>query len=818
MNPVSHASLGEHLESLVSLLTLEEKVSLLTGLDNNFTVPMPKIGLRSILLSNGPAGVRGHSWDERETSINLPSPINLAATWSKQLAARYGQVLANEAKRKGVDVVLGPTVNMQRTPNAGRHFEAYSEDPHLTARIATALVKATQAEGVGTCTKHYVCNDFETDRFTANVVVSERALREIYLRPFEDVVLDSGAWSLMSAYNRVNGAASTENSLLTSPLRDEWGFDGLMIGDWTAVRTLDSASADQDLVMPGPTGPWGQALVDAVRASSIAEELIDTKVSRLLLLAHRVGALGQPGAAPEARLREDSEKSQDLEFSYRCAVESMTLASNNGILPLKQPEKVALIGHLAERGRSQGGGSAMVTPVKVTSLLDALREQPGIELSYTTGAKIHDDLEPLKLNNISNPETGLPGILAEFLDASGSVIFTDHRISSSPVWVGGDAPTRAAQNLRISFKFESSEELFVSLGYASAFATRISIDGEVFLENGTPQTELSVQSLIHPPKFTKAFSFEAGRSYLIEATISMTGRIGRAQDFFAFQMGTDLGNPDPALLIAQAVEQAKASDHVVLMVGTSSAVESEGFDRQSLELPGHQNSLVEAVLAVNKNVVVVVNSGAPVLLPWRDKVAAILIAHLPGERMGEAIRDVLFGQANPGGRLPTTWPASEEEMPVWDNTPDRDGQMVYAEDIHVGYRAWRKTGYQPAFWFGHGLGFSPMKLTLRSAPTLLFQDEVTTVCVDVENVGSLAGSHVVQLFASKPGESFDLPDRWLVAFEKVWLQPGESRLVEIPIPARELMVWDGKWTLLAGRYELFTGAVEPKALCDLWLN
>src|SRR5690606_6021195 len=249
-------------------------------------------GLRSILTSDGPSGVRGPDWDERAASLNLPSSTALSASWDPALAYRYGAALAAEARRKGVDIVLGPTINLHRSPLGGRHFEAFSEDPWLTGRLATAYVRGLQDHGVAATPKHYVANDSETDRFTMSVEADERTLREVYLAPFEQAVAEGGAWLVMSAYNAVHGVTMTEHDLLRSPLCEEWGFDGVVVSDWTAVRSTEaSARARQDLVMPGPIGPWGEALVAAVRSGAVPEAAIEEKVVRLLRLAHRVGAL-----------------------------------------------------------------------------------------------------------------------------------------------------------------------------------------------------------------------------------------------------------------------------------------------------------------------------------------------------------------------------------------------------------------------------------------------------------------------------------------------------------------------------------------------
>ena len=291
-------TITQGIERMTDSLTLEEKVALLTGRDFWNTIAVERIGLRNMLLSDGPSGVRGERWDEREPSLNLPSSTALASSWSRDLATRYGDALGSQARGKGVDVVLGPTINLHRSPYGGRHFECLSEDPLLSGELAAAYVRGLQARGVAATPKHYVANDFETDRFTVDVVVDERPLRELYLRPFEHAVVDGGAWAVMSGYNSINGATATENDLLETPLRTEWGFDGVVISDWTAVRSLHSATKEQDLAMPGPDGPWGQALVDAVRSGDIDEATIDRKVARLLLLAARVGAITLDGQPP----------------------------------------------------------------------------------------------------------------------------------------------------------------------------------------------------------------------------------------------------------------------------------------------------------------------------------------------------------------------------------------------------------------------------------------------------------------------------------------------------------------------------------------
>src|SRR3954462_1450669 len=310
-------------DDLLGRLTLEDKVRILTGQDFWSTYALPSIGLRSMVLSDGPSGVRGPVWDERSPSLNLPSASALSSSWDPQLAREYGRAAAAEARRKGVDVVLGPTINLHRSPLGGRHFEAFSEDPVLTAELAAAYVTGVQDNGVGATPKHYVANDFETERFTVDVRADERTLRELYLLAFEKAVTEARAWLVMSAYNGINGATATENELLETPLNSEWGFDGVVVSDWTAVRSVDSAKASQDLVMPGPDGPWGDALVQAVRTGEIDESVVDRKVLRILTLAQRVGALADSPAAEPVWVEDG------VALAREAAVEGTVLLENH---------------------------------------------------------------------------------------------------------------------------------------------------------------------------------------------------------------------------------------------------------------------------------------------------------------------------------------------------------------------------------------------------------------------------------------------------------------------------------------------------------
>ena len=311
----------DELTRLMDRLSLEDKILLLTGKDSWSLHPLPSIGLRSIVMSDGPAGVRGDVWDERSPSANFPSPTSLAATWRRDALRAVGRGLGAEARRKKVDVVLAPTINLHRSPYGGRHFEAFSEDPVLTAELASEYVRGIQEFGVGATVKHYVANESETDRFTVDIRVEERILRELYLLAFERPIVDAGSWLVMSAYNSINGATATENALLTTPLNDEWHFDGVVVSDWTAVRSIESARHPQDVAMPGPTGAWGPALLEAVRDGRVSHDAIDRKVVRILRLAARVGALNDVAPAVSMlllRLRREKSHVRCLPRAWFC--------------------------------------------------------------------------------------------------------------------------------------------------------------------------------------------------------------------------------------------------------------------------------------------------------------------------------------------------------------------------------------------------------------------------------------------------------------------------------------------------------------------
>ena len=788
---------SDALVSLVASLTLEEKVQLLSGQTAWSTYAIPSIGLRNMVVADGPTGVRGVRRDERDPSLSLPSATCLAATWDTAALRLVGLLSALEARRKGVDVVLGPTINLHRSPRGGRHFEAYSEDPVLTGELAVAYVDGVQRHGVGACPKHYIANDSENDRFHMNSVVDEQTLRELYLAPFEDAITRTGAWMVMSAYNRTNGHSMSESPLLDDPLKSEWGFDGVVISDWTAVRSVDaSADSGQDMVMPGPTTPWSRGLVDAVRGGRVPESRIDDKVLRMLRLANRVGALvsePQPVPAienPRAAIR-------------ALAAHGMVLVRNTGVLPIASDTKtLALIGAHAQRGRIMGGGSSTVLPFAPVSPMDGLTANAlgALDVRFAVGAHVSDDLEPFPVAQVTTP-SGERGVELMLLDANRNALLTEVRTASQ--FVVQDATIAVPTlSMLIRTRFTAVEAGLHRFGAASSRHIRVVVNGETLLDKAIEFTGSFDEEYSNPPKWHVEVPLEAGETIEleIETTTPKFDNLPYARCTFGFRAPRLTADAE----LEKAVALARESDIAVVMVGTTELVESEGYDRDNLRLPGRQDALVRAIAAVNQNTVVIVNAGAPVEMPWRNDVAAVLLCWFPGEEMGNALADVLYGVVEPGGRLPTSWPVDLASAPVSNTDPEPESLNVeYSEGLNIGYRAYAATGTEPAYWMGHGLGYTTWELLGVDAPEYVEHGEGATVSVTLRNTGERVGSTVVQVYLRRRDTAVTRPSHWLAGFVRVHADAGTWVTTNVEIDPRRFQHWaDGAWANEPGDFEL----------------
>ncbi|WTI13879.1 glycoside hydrolase family 3 C-terminal domain-containing protein [Streptomyces sp. NBC_00820] len=781
-------------EAALRRLDLDAKTRLLAGQDTWSLPALSEIGLRSLVMSDGPIGVRGVRWTADDPSVALPSPTALAATWDPSLAHRAGVLLAQEARRKGVHVLLAPTVNLHRSPLGGRHFEAYSEDPHLTGRIGTGYVRGVQSGGVGTTVKHFVANDAETERFTVDNQVPERALHELYLAPFEAIVSGARPWGVMTAYNTVNGTTMTEHHhLVGEVLRGTWGFDGINVSDWSAARdTARALRGGLDIAMPGPRTVYGDALAAAVRDGRADEADVDAAVRRVLRLAARVGILrGAEPAVTEPPAPVDGEA-----LAREIARRSFVLVRNErGALPLK-PGTVALIGAAARDARILGGGSATVFPPRTVSPLDGLTAAlPEGTLSYAVGADPATEL--------ATAGRGFT-LRAVCRDAAGTVIGTGSAPSGHIQWMGSDLPDGVRHDnlhtVELTGTLTPRESGPHTFGIKGKGAFTLTVDGTTYYDGvQRPDGKDPFGALFNAPVPRAQAELTAGEPVTVSLTHTVQVPDDRPLRVITFALAHAAPRRDPDELIAEAVETARNADTAVVVVATTDRVESEGFDRADLRLPGRQDDLVRAVAAANPRTVVVVNSGSPVELPWRDEVAAVLLTWFPGQEGGAALADVLTGAHEPGGRLPTTW-GSLADAPVTQVVPVA-GELPYTEGVFIGYRAWEKAGRTPAYPFGHGLGYTDWTYESLDA-------DGTTVRVRLRNTGERPGREVVQVYLSPAEPDPERPARWLAGFAGAEAGPGESVEVSVELPRRAFEIWDEKvkaWAFVKGSYEITAG-------------
>jgi len=799
---------------LVARLSLEQKVRLLTGADSWQLYGEATIGLRPIVMSDGPAGVRGMRFDSRNPSSSLPCPVALGATWDEQLVYRLALALGHEARARGVDVLLAPTINLVRTPLSGRGFECFSEDPLLTTRIAVAYVRGVQEAGVAATAKHYVANDSETERRTYDARISETVLREVYLQPFEACVVEAGVALVMAAYNSVNGAAMTANPLLLRDLlKAEWDFPGVVVSDWSATKTtVPSANGGLDLVMPGPRGPWGDQLLKAVRAGRVPEADIDDKVARLLVLAGRVGALNgkadgfaphQPAPTTRALI--------DPAFLREVTARSFVLLSNpRGLLPLQNGsvQRLALIGPNAIDPQTQGGGSVRVLPVVRPGLVEALRDAVGALVSVSQGCITNAMTTAPTDGSLHDPVSGEPGVRLEVRAAGGALVFEAPFPNSAVTWWDAlpDAVHLPGSEVVMRARYRPGVSGLHMLGAAGVGGLRVFLDGSLLAEATTLTPRDAVEALSKPPEVRVPVQLQGGREVEIRIEHRPNAR-GDPSGFANLRLGIAPQMDDEALLEA-AAQAAAAANVAVVVVGSADGAESEGYDRDTMLLAGRQDDLVRRVTAANPNTVVVVNSGMPVLMPWADEVAAVIQVWFPGQAFGEALAEVLTGALEPGGRLPISVPRTEADSPVLRAHPVA-GELSYAEGLLVGYRGYDRTGTEPLFCFGHGQGYTDWSYeALAPAFESVAPGEDLPLVVTVRNSGDRAGREVVQVYLEGPDDDPGRPLRVLAAFAGVSAGPGEQAEVRLTVRARSLARFDeatGTWAPHPGVYTLRAG-------------
>lgn len=688
-------------------MTLEERCTLLAGASSWRTHAIERLGIPALKMTDGPNGARGEGQGTSRTpGVVLPVGIVLGATWDPLLAERAGDVLGLEARRRQAHVLLAPCVNLHRTPIGGRTFEAFSEDPELTAALAVPYVRAVQAHRVAVTVKHFVGNDTEVDRHTVDVHIDEHTLRELYLRPFEATVLEAGAWGVMSAYNRLEGEfCAAHEHLLRHVLRREWGFDGFVVSDWFGAHDPGpSAVGGLTIEMPGPPRVYGERLRQAVEGGEVDGEVVRALAAEVLTAIDRTDALHRPAGDPERSVDDPGERA----LCRRIASAGTVLLRNEAeALPLELGtlRTLAVLGPNAAASRIMGGGSSALQALPYTSILEAVRRraaQAGVRVVHHEGVRT-DKRTPLpRPDQLLGPD-GAAGLEVSFVngtDPDGPVAAVQ-RSGTTILQYLGSAPEGVDPN-----RFR--------LRLRGAFVPDVDGPHEVgAVVTGAAEVVVGTTSVVSDPerRLPRGDAFYGIGSVEVHQTIELTAGQPVAIDvdllvergFGGLRLG--FRPPEPGDLMDVAVAAAGAADAAIVIVGTNEEWETEGQDRDTIALPGRQDELVHRVAAANPRTIVVVNAGSPVAMPWVDEVGAVLVPFFGGLELGPAVADVLVGDVDPGGRLPTTFPRTLDDTPAWPFYAPVGGRQTYGEGLEMGYRGFVARGLEPLFAFGHGLSY-----------------------------------------------------------------------------------------------------------------
>lgn len=781
-------------DTLLRDLTLEEKAQLTAGADMWNTVAVDRLGIPALKMTDGPNGARGDALlgAGAATAACVPCGSALGATWNLELVQHVGAMLGEEARTKSCRVLLAPTINLHRSPLGGRSFECYSEDPLLSGQTAAAFVRGVQSQGVAATAKHFVANDAEFERYTMNSVVDPRALREIYLLPFELAVREGGVLAIMTGYNRVNGVYCSENEwLLTDVLRKEWGFRGIVMTDWfSAGDTAGSSRAGLDLQMPGPGRFFGHALAQAVHDGHVEREIVDQMARRIVGVIDQLRAWEDPAEKPE---RSD-DKPEHRALARQAACEATVLLANDGTLPLDAGSlaKIALIGPNWSRAHIMGGGSASLRPHYRVPPGEVLRERLAgqCKIIHHRGCDIDKTARPLSRAVMTTPD-GQPGIAIDLFanqdfegEPAGHLVYDDARL----MFFGDPAPGVPADGFsaRATARFTPDVSGTHTFTLVQAGQARVLVDGKEILDGVTRELARGTQFFgMGSEEIEAQVELQAGKSVDLSIEYSSRGSF--------LLRGAQVGHRSPVEddMLGQAARLAAEADVALVLVGTSDEWESEGHDRRSMDLPGEQDELIRRVREANPKTVVVVNTGAPVTMDWADDVSAIVHCWLGGQEMGDAIADVLLGEAEPSGRLPTTFPVKLEHNPSYGNFPGENGEVRYGEGLLVGYR-WFDTRQLPVrFPFGHGLSYTSFEIgTPEIGSSGKEPGGPVLVRVPVKNTGKRRGAEVVQAYVAPKRPRLVRPAKELKAFAKVWLEPGQSATVTMSLEDRAFAYWD----------------------------
>ncbi|KAJ6039633.1 glycoside hydrolase [Penicillium canescens] len=849
------------IEGILAQLSLTEKCSLLSGKNMWETLDLPRLGIRSLKTTDGPAGVRGAKWTDGSYTTFVPCGISLGATFDPQVVERIGTVLGAETRGKKAHILLAPTMNLSRSPLGGRNFENFGEDPFLTGIMATHYIKGIQSQGVGACMKHFVANDQETRRFNMDEQIDERTLREVYLRPFQ-MALKADPWAAMTAYPKINGEhADTSRHLVYEILRKEWGFENLVMSDWGGLNsTIGSIKATTDLEMPGPPLRYGLALEAAVRANEVSEkEDIDPSLRRLLATLDRAGLVSPDKTTEDALVYHDTDVRTGEEVLDRpefraiareAAVSGIVLLKNeNSILPLQPTKinKIAIIGPNAKAPTPGGTGSAVVNPYYITTPFESITKaittlNSEIDIQYEQGIRTHLHL-PLLGNIITTPDGKTPGVQVNFYrghDFEGDIVATTYWQNSMVYLMSdGDIPS----NLRgkpycfralglftptVSGQYDFS---LSNTGKATFF-----VNNELFIDNREWTNICANFMNCSSPDKLNSMHLEAGITYGFRIDNVAVPPPTRPHDNTLFHRiaGVKVGmliQTDEELMMKSAIDKAQEADLTIVIAGHNNDTEREGCDRTSLTLPRRTDELIENICQKNPNTVVVTQSACAITMPWAEKARAIVHAWYQGQENGNALADVLLGRFNPSAKLPITFPHQLKDHGSYSWFP---GDVVkdraeYGEGVLVGYRWFDNQKIEPLWPFGYGLSYTSFEITdVQVEGTIAVDGSRNAILsASVTNTGRYAGSEVVQVYMSSSplikGEQ--RVSRSLEGFEKVFLVPGEAKTVRLSLSSHAVSWYEvegreggspaGKWRTDPGVYQCFVGSSSRDIVAEL---
>ncbi|KAI5846858.1 glycoside hydrolase superfamily [Tricharina praecox] len=804
----------------MSKLTLEQKVSLLAAQDFWRTQEIKEHGIPALKVTDGPNGARGEFFTDGTPAALLPCGISLAATWNTEILHSIGRTLAEETKARQAQALLAPTVCMHRSPLGGRNFESFSEDPLVTGKLSSAYIKGLQEGGVGATIKHYVGNEQETWRMTVDSIIEERPLRELYLKPFEIAIREAKPWAVMSSYNLVNGKHADMNEFtLRKVLRGEWKYDGLVMSDWGGTNsTVESIKYGCDLEMPGPSKVRGKKVMDAIRKGELTIQDIDECAARVLTWIEKCGRFDLPWTESEEKSI-DTQATRDL--IRQAGHEGLTLLKNeNHTLPIgPEVRKIAIIGPNAKQAIAGGGGSASLKPYYLTTPYDSIKEMAGDrEIVYAPGAQT-DKWLPLASNICTTP-SGKPGVILEFYKGDkleGTPMFIQNR-PKTDLYLWDNAPKEVLPEYSFRVKTQIIPETTGkhTFGLSSVGPAKMYINGELLIDNwdwtdaGEAMFDGSVEELALWP-------MEAGGVYeiLIESNneVRPASKTGPTHGYGGCRIGY-VERPDKDF-VAEAAAVAASADVAIVVVGLDAEWESEGYDRQTMDLPkdGSQDRLIAAVAKANPRTIVVNQSGTPITMPWVNEVPAIIQAWYQGQEAGNALADVLLGNVNPSGKLPVTFPKRLEDNPAYHNWPGQDQRVLYGEGVFIGYRHYDRLNIAPQFAFGHGISYTTFEYGSPSISGSTLSDSgKLTILVSVKNTGTVAGKEIAQLYIRDVKSRLPRPEKELAAFVKVALEPGETKTVEMTIDKYAVGYYDPSLSAWIAEEGQFVGLVAASAV------